>query len=476
MVVCKCRYGDELRRFRLDSEAPTSSGYAILWHRIDVAFGWGGDSKKVKPSDLQLWYCDDEGDSVCMDSDDELAEALSLVDRTQPVLRVELKQRISVATALPVAASSQSAEKLSEKLETSSESLASSGGSSLLVNSVHKSKNNVDALASADVGSAPPLLLLSRDDRDSAAKKPERRKSSAVVGGTDLGPPPGFEMGHPADQAAAAAAAAAAFVASMDSHRAGKRIVVPQFPPPPHPMAAAGSYQPTPPLSFYQPPPPSSVSGGGQKKLADGGDVAPAPASSSRQQRGARYRASAASSSSSSRSYGNRYGSNRQRRHNANKQSSGSSSAWSRTTESGSATGDSDSSSSSSGRPRARKAWDARFVEHVGVQDWADMPPDTPFVKTWRFRNEGTQVWPPGTMIVYVSKKRAVQDQMGGPDHLALGTEVQPDQEIDVSVDLCSPTLAGSYVGFWRLRNCEGRKFGQRVWSRINVVSKSKSK
>jgi hypothetical protein len=114
----------------------------------------------------------------------------------------------------------------------------------------------------------------------------------------------------------------------------------------------------------------------------------------------------------------------------------------------------------------------ARFVKHVSVPEYHEYAPGTTFTKTWRFRNEGTVPWPQGCNLIFVSKKG---DIMGGPATIAIPKVVLPGEEIDVSANLIAPSQCGTYVGFWRLTEPSGRKFGQRVRVLIKVVDSSSS-
>jgi next-to-BRCA1 protein 1 len=110
----------------------------------------------------------------------------------------------------------------------------------------------------------------------------------------------------------------------------------------------------------------------------------------------------------------------------------------------------------------------ARFVKDLSIFDGTQMPPGTNFTKMWRMRNHGTAPWPAGTRLMFVGG-----DRMGAPEFVVLQTgdsEVQPDQEVDVSVDLQAPGRLGRYEGFFRLASPVGKRFGQRVWVSIRVV------
>jgi hypothetical protein len=115
----------------------------------------------------------------------------------------------------------------------------------------------------------------------------------------------------------------------------------------------------------------------------------------------------------------------------------------------------------------------ARHVKDVTIEDGTEIPPNTPFTKTWSIRNEGG-AWPAGCRLMYISRHG---DKMGGPDFVPVPVEgpVQPGQVVDISVPLVSPSQPGRYNGFWRLCTAEGRKFGQRLWVSIVVPSNSSS-
>jgi len=115
----------------------------------------------------------------------------------------------------------------------------------------------------------------------------------------------------------------------------------------------------------------------------------------------------------------------------------------------------------------------ARHVKDVTVEDGTEVPPNTPFVKTWRVRNEGP-AWPAGCRLLFISRNG---DNLGGPEFVPVPGDgpIQPGQEVDISVSLVSPAAPGRYIGFWKLCTPEGRKFGQRLWVSVVVPSTSSS-
>jgi len=114
----------------------------------------------------------------------------------------------------------------------------------------------------------------------------------------------------------------------------------------------------------------------------------------------------------------------------------------------------------------------ARFVKHVSVEDNYEFLPGTAFTKTWRFRNDGLLAWPENTVLLYVGKQI---DNMGAPNSVFVGRSVLPGEEVDISVPMVAPAEPGSYFGYWRLAQFDGRKFGQRVRVLIKVTGDSTS-
>jgi hypothetical protein len=114
----------------------------------------------------------------------------------------------------------------------------------------------------------------------------------------------------------------------------------------------------------------------------------------------------------------------------------------------------------------------ARHVKDVTIMEGTSILPGTPFTKTWRIRNEGVE-WPEGCRLLFVSRRGG--DIMGAPDFVPIEGKVAPGAEIDVSVQMVAPKEAGKYVGFWRLSDAEGKKFGQRFSVAIVVGAPSSS-
>jgi hypothetical protein len=98
----------------------------------------------------------------------------------------------------------------------------------------------------------------------------------------------------------------------------------------------------------------------------------------------------------------------------------------------------------------------AQFVADVNYPDSSEVGLSDHFTKTWRLKNIGSCTWTSGYAL-----KFDTGDQMGAPasQQLTTGT-VAPGGTIDVSVDLVSPNVAGTYQGFFKLRASDSTVFG----------------
>jgi len=100
----------------------------------------------------------------------------------------------------------------------------------------------------------------------------------------------------------------------------------------------------------------------------------------------------------------------------------------------------------------------AGFVGDVTIPDGTAMAPNQTFTKTWRLKNTGTCTWNSAYQLVFDHDKA-----MSGPASQPLTTgTVAPGETLDVSVNLKAPPTAGSYKGYWMLRDPNGVLFGLR--------------
>ena len=95
------------------------------------------------------------------------------------------------------------------------------------------------------------------------------------------------------------------------------------------------------------------------------------------------------------------------------------------------------------------------FVDDVTIPDGTAFSPGDTFEKIWRVRNNGTTVWTENYSLIFDGGSI-----MGGPIESPLPAEVQPGDEVDISVELTAPDTPGEHIGYWMLRNGEGATFG----------------
>merc|ERR1719484_64780 len=115
----------------------------------------------------------------------------------------------------------------------------------------------------------------------------------------------------------------------------------------------------------------------------------------------------------------------------------------------------------------------ARFVRDVTIFDGTQMAPGTTFTKIWRLKNVGEVPWPPGARMLFVGGDQ-MTNEMSVP--LSRASAVMPGEEVDVAIEMTSPTEHGRYLGYWRLTGpFMKHKFGQKVWCHVQVVDPSQS-
>ncbi|KAK2715285.1 protein ILRUN-like [Artemia franciscana] len=104
------------------------------------------------------------------------------------------------------------------------------------------------------------------------------------------------------------------------------------------------------------------------------------------------------------------------------------------------------------------------FVADITIGEGESIPPNTRFIKTWRVRNSGTDVWPEDTSLQYINGT-----QLSEASGVPVGMLV-PSEERDISVDMISPSEAGIYTSYWRMTTSGGSYFGDPIWVIITVA------
>jgi hypothetical protein len=97
----------------------------------------------------------------------------------------------------------------------------------------------------------------------------------------------------------------------------------------------------------------------------------------------------------------------------------------------------------------------AQLVADVNEPPGTVMLPGTTFTKTWRLMNVGSCTWTTSYAVVYRDGER-----FGALDAIPLPYNVAPGQTVDIVVKMTAPSVAGSYRGYWMVRNASGAFFG----------------
>lgn len=96
------------------------------------------------------------------------------------------------------------------------------------------------------------------------------------------------------------------------------------------------------------------------------------------------------------------------------------------------------------------------FVRDITIPDGMVLLPSMQFTKTWELKNTGTCIWNPQYMLAFVEGH-----SFNAPLTVPLSTApVAPEQVVPISITLTAPNTAGTYKGFWKLKNPSGQLFG----------------
>ena len=108
----------------------------------------------------------------------------------------------------------------------------------------------------------------------------------------------------------------------------------------------------------------------------------------------------------------------------------------------------------------------ALFVADVTIPDNTVIAPGAAFTKTWRLQNAGMSTWTTSYSLAFISG-----EQMGTITSVPLAQSVAPGAQIDISVNMVAPTSAGTYQGWWKMKNASGSFFNESVYVLIKVGS-----
>ncbi len=109
------------------------------------------------------------------------------------------------------------------------------------------------------------------------------------------------------------------------------------------------------------------------------------------------------------------------------------------------------------------------LIRDVTIPAGTVLKPGEKFTKTWQIANTGTCNWVYLYHLVHVSG-----DRMGGsPPNL--GKVIEPQEWIQLSVEMRAPSDSGTYTGYWRFGDQSGNVFGATLGVSIVVTSPTKT-
>jgi hypothetical protein len=120
----------------------------------------------------------------------------------------------------------------------------------------------------------------------------------------------------------------------------------------------------------------------------------------------------------------------------------------------------------------------ATFVEDITYPDNTEVAIGSTFVKTWRLKNNGTCTWNSSYVVIFDQGDAMLPSGSASSFQLTTST-VAPGQEIDVSLTFKAPDKAGTYQGYWKLRNGGNILFGigadasKSFWVKVKAVEKT---
>lgn len=106
----------------------------------------------------------------------------------------------------------------------------------------------------------------------------------------------------------------------------------------------------------------------------------------------------------------------------------------------------------------------ATFVSDVTIPDGTQFAPGTAFTKTWRIQNSGTCAWTTAYSVFFLKG-----ETMSGVSPLVLASDTPTGSTRDISLELVAPATAGTYTGYWQLKNAAGQPFGHNFYVQIVV-------
>jgi hypothetical protein len=114
-------------------------------------------------------------------------------------------------------------------------------------------------------------------------------------------------------------------------------------------------------------------------------------------------------------------------------------------------------------RPASTGADNAVLASET-IPDGTRFNPGATFTKSRRMLNTGASTWTNGYQLVHVS-----DHLLGAASPAAVALDVPANQMADFTINMTAPNEAGTYRGYWRMRNAQGAFFGDLIWVEIIV-------
>jgi len=112
------------------------------------------------------------------------------------------------------------------------------------------------------------------------------------------------------------------------------------------------------------------------------------------------------------------------------------------------------------------------FVKDVTIPDGTNVAAGQKFTKTWEIKNNGTCTWNKNYTVVFYGGTQLAADTI----YNFTDKDIEPGQNVQISVEMTAPTKTGKYTSYWILRNDLGQNFfvdGSSIYVEINVGTAS---
>jgi hypothetical protein len=99
------------------------------------------------------------------------------------------------------------------------------------------------------------------------------------------------------------------------------------------------------------------------------------------------------------------------------------------------------------------------------IADDNTFAPNQTFTMTWTLKNTGTSTWSAAYLLRYYSG-----NTFGALNEIAIGREVLPGGQIDISIPMKAPAIPGTYRSDWVMSSENRSNFKEPVYLKIKVA------